>query len=51
MSEFPGDSFDLNTMVTVAGTNVYVIANFGGTNDPVSTKDMLKLINRIKKLR
>ena len=50
-SGFPGISFDLNTLVTVEGTDVFIITNFSGTNDPVSTKDMLTLVNRTKKLR
>lgn len=49
-SDFPGISFLMNTMVTVEGTDVFTMISVGGTNDPVPTSLMLKLINRIKKL-
>jgi hypothetical protein len=51
ISEFAGFSLDLNTLVTVAGTDVFIITNFSGTNDAVSTASMLKLVNRTVKLR
>jgi hypothetical protein len=51
LSEFPGFSLMLNTLVTVEGTDVFTIVSLGGTNDPVSTSLMLKLVNRVKKLR
>jgi hypothetical protein len=51
ISDFPGFSLNLNTLVTVEGTDVFIVTNFSGTNDPVSTKDMLKLVNRTMKLR
>jgi hypothetical protein len=51
LSDDPGFALDLNTTAVLAGTNVYFIENFSGTNDPVSNSMMLKLINRVKKLR
>jgi hypothetical protein len=50
-SDDPGFALDLNTTVALAGTNVYFVENFSGTNDPVSNSMMTKLINRVKKLR
>jgi len=50
-SDLPGFSLYLNTLVTVDGTDVFVITNFSGTNDAVSTASMLKLVNRTMKLR
>ena len=41
----------LNTLVTVEGTDVFTVVNLSGTNDPVSASLMLKLVNRVKKLR
>jgi hypothetical protein len=35
----------------VDGTDVFIITNFSGTNDAVSTASMLKLVNRTMKLR
>jgi hypothetical protein len=51
LSESPGFSLTLNTLVTVEGTDVFTIVDLSGTNDPVSTGLMLKFINRVKKLR
>src|SRR5205823_8947295 len=51
LSESPGFSLTLNTLVTVEGTDVFTIVDLSGTNDPVSTDLMLKLVNRVKKLR
>jgi hypothetical protein len=51
LSDDPGDTLNPNTSVALAGTNVYIIDSFGGTNDPISDSMMLKLINRVKKLR
>jgi hypothetical protein len=50
-SDDPGFALDLNTTAVLAGTNVYFVENFSGTNDPVSDSMMTKLINRVKKLR
>ena len=38
-------------LITVEGTDVFTMNSVGGTNDPVSPSLMLKLINRVKKLR
>jgi len=51
LSEAPGFSLTLNTLVTVEGTDVFTIVSLSGTNDPVSTSLMLKLVNRVRKLR
>ncbi len=51
LSDAPGETLNPNTSVALAGTNVYIIDSVGGTNDPVSDSMMLKLINRVKKLR
>ena len=40
----------LNTPVTVEGTGVFTVVSLSGTN-PVATGLMLKLINRVSKLR
>lgn len=50
-SDDPGFALDLNTTAVLAGTDVYFVENFSGTNDPVSNSMMTKLINRVKKLR
>jgi hypothetical protein len=50
-SDSPGFSLMLNTLVTVEGTDVFAIVDLSGTNDPVSAGLMLKLVNRVKKLR
>ena len=39
------------TLVAVKGTDVFTVVDLSGTNDPVSDSMMLKLINRVKKLR
>jgi hypothetical protein len=51
LSDSPGFSLDLNTLVTVEGTDVFAVVDLSGTNDPVSAGLMLKLINRVSKLR
>jgi hypothetical protein len=51
LSEAPGFSLTLNTLVTVEGTDVFTVVSLSGTNDPVSTSLMLKLVNRVRKLR
>jgi hypothetical protein len=51
ISDFPGFSLNLNTLVTVAGTDVFIVTNFSGTNDPVPASAMLKLVSRAIKLR
>jgi hypothetical protein len=50
-SEAPGLTIQLNTTITVEGTDVFAIESFPGTNDTVSPNLMLNLINRVKKLR
>ena len=51
LSEAQGFSLTLNTLVTVEGTDVFTVVSLSGTNDPVSVSLMLKLVNRVKKLR
>ena len=51
LSELPGFSLTLNTLVTVEGTDVFTVVSLSGTNDPVSASAMLKFVNRVKKLR
>ncbi len=51
LSEIPADTINLNTMVTLAGTDVFTMVSVGGTNDPVPASLMSQLINRVKKLR
>lgn len=51
LSEAPGFSLMLNTLVTVEGTDVFTVVSLSGVNDPISTGLMLKLVNRVKKLR
>ncbi len=51
LSDYPGATIQLNTLVTLEGTDVFTIISVGGTNDPVPANLMLKLINRVKKLR
>ena len=50
-SGLPGVSLNLNTLVTVAGADVFVVIDFSTTNHPVPAKTMLKLVNRVKALR
>jgi len=51
LSDSPGFSLMLNTLVAVEGTDVFTVVDLSGTNDPVSAGLMLKLINRVRKLR
>jgi hypothetical protein len=51
LSGEPGFSLMLNTTVTVEGTDVFTVLSFSGTNHPVSGGLMLKLVNRVRKLR
>lgn len=51
LSETPGFALMLNTLITVEGTDVFTVVSLSGTNDPVSTSLMLKLVNRVRKLR
>jgi hypothetical protein len=40
-----------NAAGTPEGTDVFTVVSLSGTNDPVSSGLMLKLVNRVKKLR
>ena len=51
LSESPGFSLDLNTLVTIKGTDVFTVVDLSGTNDPVAAGLMLKFVNRVSKLR
>jgi hypothetical protein len=51
LSDAPGFTVDPNTTVALAGTDVFIIDSVGGTNDSVPASMMLKLINRVSKLR
>ena len=42
---------NFETLVTVAGADVFVVADFTTANQPVPAKTMLKLVNRVKALR
>lgn len=49
-SEASGNFFNINTLVAVAGTNVYVIYEISGTNDEPSRAVMSRLISQVQKL-
>jgi hypothetical protein len=51
LSDTPGITIMLNTLVTVEGTDVFTMVSVGGTDDEVPHALMLKLINRVKNLR
>ena len=51
LSDSPGVTIQLNTLVTVESTDVFTMISVGGTNDQVPANLMLKLINRVKNLR
>ena len=50
-SESTGIDINLNTLVAVAGTDVFYIMSIAFTNDPISTAVMRELISRVQKLR
>jgi len=50
LSEIPGLTFYNNTLVVLAGTNVYEFWNLSGTNDEPSPALMAKLISRTQAL-
>jgi hypothetical protein len=50
-SESTGIDIYLNTLVAVAGTDVFYITSIAFTNDPISTAVMHELISRVLKLR
>jgi len=49
--QFPARPVRAGRLVTVEGTDVFTVVDLSGTNDPVSAGLMLKLINRVRKLR
>jgi hypothetical protein len=51
ISSVAGFSLSFNTLVTVEGTDVFIVTSFSVGNHPVSAKTMLKLVNRVMKLR
>jgi hypothetical protein len=50
-SESTGITINLNTLVAVAGTDVFYIESIAFTNDPISTAVMHELISRVQRLR
>jgi len=46
-----GITINLNTLVAVAGTDVFYIVSIAFTNDPISTAVMHELISRVQRLR
>jgi hypothetical protein len=50
-SGIPGVPLNFETLVTVAGADVFVVADFTTANQPVPAKIMLKLVNRVTALR
>lgn len=46
----PGVSLNFETLVTVAGADVFVVIDFTTANQPVPAKTMLKLVDRVKAL-
>lgn len=51
ISSVAGFSLSFNTLVTVEGADVFIVTSFSVGNHPVSAKTMLKLVDRIMKLR
>ena len=51
ISTVAGFSLSFNTLVTVEGADVFIVTSFSIGNHPVSAKTMLKLVNRVVKLR
>jgi hypothetical protein len=49
-SELPGFYFNINTLVAVAGKDVYLIYEISGNNDEPSPALMSRLISRVQKL-
>ena len=47
----PGVSLNFETLVTVAGADVFVVVDFTTANQPVPAKTMLKLVDRVGALR
>lgn len=50
-SKLDGLALNLNTLVTVEGTDVFVVVDFTTASNPVPARTMLKLVNRVKALR
>ena len=50
LASSPGSTFYQNTAVVLAGANVYTIFDVNGTNDPVSSSLLSRLINRVQAL-
>ena len=50
-SAVPDVPVNLNTLVTVAGADVFFIVDFTTSNHQVPAKTMLKLVNRVRALR
>ncbi len=46
-----GVSLNMNTLVTVAGADVFVVIDFTTSNHPVAATTMLELVGRVKALR
>jgi hypothetical protein len=51
ISSVAGFSLSFNTLVTVEGADVFIVTSFSVGNHPVSAKSMLKLVDRVMKLR
>lgn len=51
ISSVAGFSLSFNTLVTVEGADVFIVTSFSVGNHPVSAKTMLKLVDRVMKLR
>jgi hypothetical protein len=45
-----GNFFNINTLIALAGTNVYFLSDASGANDTPSRALMVRLINRVQKL-
>lgn len=50
LTSLPQASFYENTAVVLSGTNVYTIADVNGTNDPISSSLLGKLVSRVQAL-
>jgi hypothetical protein len=51
LTQISGITLQLNTLIAVAGADVYTMESVGGTNDPIPTALMHDLIGRVQKLR
>ena len=50
-SGITGLPLNFETLVTVAGADVFIVVDFTTANHPVPAKTMLKLVNRVRALR